>query len=163
MGRIAMGKGTRRLAIAGITLAVLVSWPVWELQSANKADKILIPPKLSGLIQEEMKVLARALNQIVQAVVIGEHRIVAEQGRIIHRSFILDNSDNTEETGKLIASLPQAFVALDRKLHRSAEKLAEAADSRKIDTERYYLSEMIENCVQCHKLFATHRFPSLGR
>ena len=119
--------------------------------------------KLSGLIQEEMKVIARALNEIVQAVVIGEHLIVAEQSRIIHQSFVLEHSGNSEETDKLIASLPQAFVALDRKLHRSAKKLAEAARGQKIDTERYYLSEMIENCVQCHKLFATHRFPSLGK
>jgi cytochrome c556 len=153
----------RQIAVAGIALAVLVSWPMWELQSANKVDKILIPPKLSGLIQEEMKVIARALNEIVQAVVIGEHRIVAEQSRIIHQSFVLEHSGDSEETDKLIASLPQAFVALDRKLHRSAKKLAEAARGQKIDTERYYLSEMIENCVQCHKLFATHRFPSLGK
>ena len=158
-----MRKGMRQIAVAGIALAVLVSWPMWELQSANKVDKILIPPKLSGLIQEEMKVIARALNEIVQAVVIGEHRIVAEQSRIIHQSFVLEHSGDSEETDKLIASLPQAFVALDRKLHRSAKKLAEAARGQKIDTERYYLSEMIENCVQCHKLFATHRFPSLGK
>ena len=158
-----MGKRTRRLSVAGIVLAALVSLPVWEIRSAPKTDQIMIPPKLIGPIQEEMRIISRALNEIVQAVVIGDHRVVAEQGRIIHRSFVLNDSDNPEEMDKLVASLPQTFVALDRKLHRSAKKLAEAADGRKIDAERYYLSEVIEDCVQCHKIFATHRFPQLGR
>ena len=151
-----------KIAAAGLTVAALASWPHWQARSAN-APELAFPPKLSGMIQEEMRLISKALNEIVKAVVTGEHRTVFEKGREIEKSFVLNAKTDSKDTNKLLDSLPQAFVAFDRKLHRNAKKLAEAAAAQKVDLERYYLSEMIENCVDCHKVFATHRFPSLKR
>ena len=158
-----MRKRVRNLAIAGIIVAAVVPWSIYEVRSQEKPVESVIPPRLTGLIQNEMRLIVGALTRIVQAVVVGDHQVVAEQSRNIHRSSLLGGATNNEERTRLSSSLAQAFVALDQKLHRQAEKLAAAADDRKVDLERYYLSEMIETCVHCHRVFAEHRFSSLRR
>ena len=152
----------RKLTIMGLAFMAFIVFYPFHGCSASGSAKARIPPELSALIQEEMLIISDALEEIVRAVVIGEHQVVSEKGRIIYESSILNEGKAGEESHQLFSSLPKAFIAFDRRLHRSAMKMAVAADERKIDLERYYISEMIETCVNCHKVFAKNLFPSLG-
>lgn len=103
-----------------------------------------------------------ASQDILGAVVIGDHATVAERAQQIHDSFILQQSLTEQDRKDLMAAVPPAFIELDRAFHETSAKLAAAARAESVGQELITFSQMTEACVACHGRFATDRFPGLA-
>jgi hypothetical protein len=118
-------------------------------------------PHLRTLLVEEMRALQQALNRIVIALPQGEWTKVAASAKGIHDSFIFQKKLTPKDRDILHHRLPAEFVHLDLGLHQRAARLQESAMHADAELSIYHLSRMMEACIQCHKRFATHRFPVL--
>lgn len=121
-----------------------------------------LTPRLQKLFAEEMATMLRASNQILAALVAGDHVAVAKNAQEIHDGFILDKNLTAQDRKDLETAVPSAFLELDGAFHQMALKLAEAARHKDIDLQHYYFSRMVESCQVCHSQYATDKFPAFG-
>ena len=144
-----------------ILLIALVS----ILASATYAEEPVGPkltPRLKELVGEEMRQISAAMGAIWTGMVQGDHQKVAEQGMLVHNSFIMKRSLTKTDKKDLMAAVPPAFLKLDGKFHGLAKKLAEAATVHDSELEAYYFGRMTETCVACHATYTGDRFPGFG-
>lgn len=146
--------------IVGLSLIGLVT--VMLAQGAQPVGSQLTP-KLRGLLRQEMQYVLAAHQQILSAMVIGDHATVAQKAQQIHDSFILKQSLTEQDRKDLMAAVPPQFVELDRSFHTLAEQLAEAASRSDYSKELIYFNQMTRACLECHSRFATDRFPGLTK
>lgn len=118
-----------------------------------------LTPKLQGLLQQEMTSILGASHEILDALVMGDSATVAGRARAIEASFIMEQSMTAQDREDLMAVLPEAFVELDRRFHRTAADLAIAAESSDLAKAHESFDKMIETCRACHAKYATDRFP----
>ncbi len=122
-----------------------------------------LPPKLRGLLIQEMQAILKASEQIQAALVQGQHEIVAKQAQAIHDSFIMDQQMTPADEQALHDAVPEAFLQRDAAFHALSAKLAEAGRDRNTKRELQYFSDMVEACADCHSQYATARFPGLRK
>jgi len=122
-----------------------------------------LTPKLQDLLRQEMASVLAASQDILGAIVTGDHPTVAEGAQQIHDSFILQQSLTDQDRQDLMAAVPPAFVDLDRAFHETSAELAAAARVGDADREISAFNQMTEACVACHTRFASDRFPGLAR
>ncbi len=135
------------------------------ISSSARAEEAIgakLTPRLKQLIGEEMRQVSTAMQTILMALVQGDHPTIAEQGERIHHSFIMKRSLTAADKKQLMATLPPAFIKLDRSFHGLAKKLATAAHAHDSELERFYFSRMTETCTICHGTYALDRFPGLA-
>lgn len=120
-----------------------------------------LPPKVRGLLIEEMQGILGASQKIQAAIVQGDHETVAQQAQAIHDSFIMKQEMTQEDEQALLAAVPDAFLKQDKALHQLSEALAEAGRSQNTALQRRQFNEMIKGCVRCHRDYASARFPKL--
>lgn len=120
-----------------------------------------LPPKLRGLLIQEMQEIQQASQQIQAAMVQGQHEIVAERAQAIHDSFIMAQQMTDEDEQILLDTLPAAFVERDQELHELSAGLADAARNEDMKEQTRLFSELINGCVACHTKYASGRFPGL--
>lgn len=142
-----------------LTAILLGGGVVWANEQAAPVGPKL-PPKVRGLLLQEMNAVSRATHEILDALIRGEDQVVAERAQAIHDSFILKQEMTAEDRSALIEAAPEDFVRRDRAFHQLTGNLAAAA--RKSDTPRQQalFSDMVEACRTCHARYATNRFPS---
>lgn len=151
-----------RAIFGGSVVALLAcAWPAGHVCGAEPIAPKLTP-KLQKLFAEEMTAILQASQQIVAALVTGDHDAVAKNAQAIHDSFILDRNLTAQDRKDLETAVPPAFLELDNAFHQTAAKLAEAARRRDPDLQQYFFSRMLETCQTCHGKYATDRFPALG-
>lgn len=121
-----------------------------------------LTPRLKELVGEEMRQISEAMGTILSGMVHGDHRTVAEQGIMVHNSFIMRRSLTKADKKDLMAAVPPAFLKLDGKFHELAKKLAEAAAAHDTELEAFYFGRMTETCIACHATYALDRFPGFG-
>jgi len=63
---------------------------------------------------------------------------------------------------ELHEKLPGDFIAMDRRFHATAGKLAHTAASRDGELATFYYGRMLDGCVNCHATYASGRFPGLA-
>lgn len=122
-----------------------------------------LTPKLRDLLRQEMASVLVATQDIVGALVMGDHATVAERAQQIHDSFILQQSLTEQDRQDLMAAVPPEFVELDRSFHEISAALAEAARAEDVAEELSLFHEMTDACIACHARFATDRFPNLAQ
>jgi hypothetical protein len=122
-----------------------------------------LTPKLRDTLREEMRQVLEASQDILAALVVGDHATVAAQSQKIHDSFILEQALTEQDLKDLEAAVPPAFLELDAAFHRTAAELATAAQAQDAGREAALLGRMIEACADCHGRFAADRFPGLER
>lgn len=130
----------------------------------GRADEPVAPrltPKLQKLFAEEMTAILQASQQIVAALVTGDHATVAKNAQAIHDSFILDKNLTPPDRRDLETAVPPAFLELDQAFHQTAVKLAEAARHKDTDLQQYFFGRLLETCRACHAKYATDKFPAL--
>ena len=148
--------------LGGLLTVMLVGmWPAAEAGGAEPVAPKLTP-KLQKLFAEEMVAILQASQQIIAALVAGDHAAVAKNAQAIHDSFILDKNLTTPDRHTLETAVPPAFLDLDGAFHLTAAKLAEAARRKDLDLQHYYFSRMLESCQTCHAKYATDKFPAFG-
>ncbi len=151
-----------RLPRMMLSVVLLLSVPAVPAAETGPVGPKLTP-KLKRLLTEEMRAVNQASQQIVGALVAGDHAAVAKAAQQIHDSFILEKKLTDKDKRDLEAAVPPAFLALDGAFHQMAAKLAEAARHKEdVDLQTYYFGRMIEMCQTCHSRFASDRFPAFG-
>ena len=95
------------------------------------------------------------------AISAGDHGSAHQLGIAVRNSFILKTSLTEQDKEDLMRAVPPEFVALDRRFHGIAGKLARAAELKDSELQGFYYSKMLEACVACHAQFASDRFPGL--
>ena len=68
-----------------------------------------LAPKLQKLFAEEMVAILQASQQIVAALVAGDHAAVTKNAQSIHDSFILDKNLTAQDRKTLEAAVPRRF------------------------------------------------------
>jgi cytochrome c' len=147
----------RRLVLA---TAVLLA-----TASAGQAAEPVGPrltPKLRDTLREEMRQVLGASQDILAALVLGDHATVAERAQNIHDSFILEQFLTEQDLKDLEQAVPPAFLELDQAFHVTAAELATAARAQDAARATELFGRMVQNCTACHGRFAADRFSSLG-
>ncbi len=150
--------GLPRMMLAVVLLLSVPAVPAAETGPVGPK----LTPKLKKLLTEEMRAVNQASQQIVGALVAGDHAAVAKAAQQIHDSFILEKKLTDKDKHDLEAAVPPAFLDLDGAFHLMAAKLAESARHKDGDLQTYYFGRMIEMCQTCHSRFAADRFPAFG-
>ena len=150
-----------RALLGGLLLALIVT--TWPAADAHGGEPVVpkLAPKLQKLFAQEMIAILQASQQIVAALVAGDHAAVAKNAQSIHDSFILDKNLTAQDRKHLETAVPQAFLELDGAFHQMAAKLADAARHQDMDLQNYYFGRMIETCATCHRQYAADKFPAL--
>ena len=105
--------------------AVLLGAGLSDLHSEPVGPQLT--PKLQELLRQEMASVLIASQDILGAIVTGDHATVAERAQQIHDSFILQQSFTEQDRKDLMAAVPPEFVDLDRAFHETSAELAAAA------------------------------------
>ena len=122
-----------------------------------------LPDRVRGLLLQEMNAILGASQRILDALVRGQHGVVAEQAQAIHDSFILEQKMTKADRQALLEAVPDSFVARDRAFHELTGELAAAARAEEAARERELFADMVEACTACHARHAGDRFPGLQR
>jgi hypothetical protein len=148
-----------------IRRALVLATALAAMAAGSRAEPVgpALTPKLKDTLREEMRQVLGATQDILAALVVGDHATVAAQAQKIHDSFILEQALTGQDLKDLEAAVPPAFLELDATFHRTAADLATAAQAQDAGREAALLGRMIEACADCHGRFAADRFPGLGR
>jgi hypothetical protein len=154
-------KDTRKVPGKLLLTGALAAFLTGTAASAQEAEPVTpkLTPKLRQLLQQEMQAVLGASQEILDALVIGDHTVVADRARQIYDSFILEQSLTEQDRQDLMAAVPTEFVQLDRSFHEQAAHLAEAARAEDHVLQARTFGELVESCVACHSRFATDIFP----
>lgn len=155
--------GGRRAAVSlagllGIVLAGSVSVHAAEPQPISPK----LTPRLNQMLTEEMLSIKQAMKQIFDGLIAGDHAIVATNAEQIHGSFILARQLTDKDKKDLMKAATPEFLALDGQFHTTAKKLAEAAEFKDYELQRYYYGKLVESCQTCHSQFVTDKFPQFS-
>lgn len=150
----------KSVATSFIAVALLVLLPTANAQQPEPVGPKL-PPKIRGLLVQEMVAVQGASHEILDALIQGQDEIVAEKAQAIHDSFILQQQMTDEDRQALIAAVPKAFVERDRAFHALTAQLAEAARQGDSTRQGVLYGDMLGACIACHERYATDRFPGL--
>ena len=145
--------------IAGVAMATLIGIQSTAFGGEPVGPKLT--PRLKNLLANEMQQVGQATADLALAIAGGDHHTAKELGVAVHDSFILKQSLTDQDKKDLMGAVPSAFVALDRRFHALAGKLAHAAEAKDSELQHFYFSEMLRSCVTCHTEFASDRFPGL--
>jgi acyl-CoA reductase-like NAD-dependent aldehyde dehydrogenase len=150
------------------TIAILTMLAIGAFASADTKQTAGInvgadlPPKLRALLIQEMQAIDTASQQIHAAIVQGHHETIARQAQAIHDSFIMAQKMTPADEAALLAAVPKGFLASDEELHELSATLAEAGRARDTARQMQLFSAMTKGCVDCHREYATARFPGLA-
>lgn len=146
-----------------VSLALLVALLAIPTPPSAETDAVTpeLTPKLERLLRQEMQAILGAMDTLFEGIVTGDHATVADKARRIHDSFILKRSLTAQDRKDLKAAVPPRFLELDKRFHKAAAKLAEAAEERDVQRELAIYTRMSRACVTCHSDYVTKRFPGL--
>ena len=116
-------------------------------------------PELRGLLVSEMQAIDSALAEVVAALARGDWETTSHKARQIEGTFILRQELTEEQMHELHAVIPEGFLELDRAFHADAGKLAQAASARDGELSVFYVSQLTNACISCHRQFAAEAFP----
>lgn len=130
-----------------------------EASTNTQQAHVQLSPETTKLLVQEMHELQEAMKKIVPALVAGKWQEVTSIGNQMKNSYIMKKSLSRIQRRESHESLPAAFQELDRSFHLSAGLLAHAAGQKNYEQVSYYYYKITEACVDCHTLYATHKFP----
>ena len=116
---------------------------------------------LRKLLSQEMQELQNGMMSIIPAYISGNWSEIETTAGKMESSYILKQNLTESQVQELHSVLPHAFIEKDQKFHYLAGMLKHAAKNKKPELINFYFSEMNESCVNCHAVFATHKFPAL--
>jgi hypothetical protein len=130
-------------------------------QQAPPGDHLHLSPALMNLLKQEMNAIQEGMQALIPAIVSGNWQEVADIGRHIRHSYIMQQQLTDAQMKELHQTLPPAFLELDQAFHHSAGMLAHAAEMHNAEVVNFYLYKLTDTCVACHGKFAGYRFPGL--
>jgi cytochrome c556 len=109
-----------------------------------------------NLVKEEMLVLDPAFKKIIDAVVLGDMRIIKSAVSDLHEAR--ENVEKAVKAGQKI-TLPKnqdelkEFLELDDKFHEEFEALEKAAETGNKQVVKDQTHKLLDACVVCHERF----------
>jgi cytochrome c556 len=130
------------IMITGVLGFCLVTFSAWS-QSIN-------------LVKEEMLVLDPAFKKIIDAVVLGDMRIVKPALHELHEAR--EEVEKAVKAGKKITLQKnqdrlKEFIELDDKFHEEFEVLERAAEAGNKKAVQAQTHKLLDACVVCHERF----------
>jgi hypothetical protein len=116
---------------------------------------------LQRLLNDEMAAIESGMQDLIPAISSGEWETVASIAQNISDSFIMKQKLTAAQKEELHQALPPLFIEMDQDFHASAAMLAHAAGMRNYDVVNFYFFKLTSACVDCHRRYATQRFPGL--
>ena len=134
------------------------SVPAGEPHSDASKQDIQLSPALMDLLRAEMREISAGMQAISLSLVTADWLSIQETSGKIRDSYIMKKTLTPAQKEELKHALPERFKHLDGAFHQRANKLAEAAANRDPEAAIFQYSRMIENCVNCHSVYAQSRF-----
>jgi len=128
---------------------------------SNVSGVEVLSHDLRLLLSQEMRALQSGMMSIIPAYVSGNWNEIEKTARKIKNSYLLKQNLTEGQAKELHTVLPHEFIEKDQSFHNLAGMLEHAAKNKKPERMSFYFSKMNEACVNCHMIFATHRFPAL--
>lgn len=150
-------------SIMTYTLALILAITTIAAVSAQSNEPVgpRLPSNVRALLLEEMNAILLASQEILDAMVRGDHETVAINAQAIHDSFILRQKMTDEDRQALRNAVPDSFVQQDQAFHTLTAKLAAAARNGDHSKQKILFDEMLGSCIACHERYAHDRFPNL--
>jgi cytochrome c556 len=146
-----------RKPLTAILATLLLTLSVAHAQ--QPAGDVRLSPQLRGLLQEEMREVARGTQTLAIALSSADWKTLHDTSAKIRASYILEKKLTAAQKRELEHALPAGFKQLDADFHARAEKLALAAEARDHELAAFHFSRMVESCAACHSTYAKARFP----
>jgi len=118
-----------------------------------------LPPRVRGLLIQEMNAILDATLTILDALVRGQDEVVAQRAQAIHDSFVMEQEMTEADREVLLSAVPDAFVEQDRAFHELSSRLAEVARGGDVTQQQRVFAALLEACMVCHSQYAADRFP----
>jgi cytochrome c556 len=122
-------------------------------------DDFRLSPALLELLRAEMREIAGGVQGIAFAVATADWNTIQETGARLRASYVMEKELTAEQARELVQSLPERFKRLDAEFHRRAQRLADAGAAHDYELVVFQYSRLMENCAQCHSVYARSRFP----
>jgi len=129
----------------------------------NESAEIHLSAGLHQLLNAEMAAIENGMQDLIPAISSGEWKTVASIAQNISDSFIMKQKLTVEQKDELHQVLPPLFIEMDQDFHASAAMLAHAAEMKNADVVNFYFFKLNSACIDCHKKYATQRFPGLSQ
>lgn len=147
-----------RVTFTALTMAILSANQTFAAEPVTSK----LTPRLHELLIDEMRSVKQAMEQIMNGLVVGDHSLVANMAQQIHNSFILKQQLTEKDKEDLMAAVPPDFVRLDQEFHETSKRLAEVADQKQYDLQRYYFGQLVQACQECHSSYVSDRFTAFS-
>lgn len=131
-------------------------------ESAETSNEVHLSPELLSLLRSEMREISTGMQAISLSLATADWQVVHETGKKIQNSYLLKQSLTEAQLEELKNVLPEQFKQLDGEFHQRAGKLAEAAKRKNPEAIAFQYSRMLENCTDCHSMYAQERFPGFS-
>ena len=128
--------------------------------SPSKSGVEALSAELRVLLVREMLALQSGMQAIIPAYVSGNWSQIEQIAGNMENSYILKQSLTDAQKEELHTLLPAAFIQLDQQFHYLSGMLKHVAEKEKTELVGFYISELNESCLGCHRQYATHRFPA---
>lgn len=161
-----------RIVVVGVSLLLLFPQLILAEEDHHEAGghesgnsdnvEIHLSAGLHQLLNDEMAAIETGMQDLVPAISSGEWETVATIARNISDSFIMKQKLTAAQKEELHRALPPLFIEMDQGFHASAAMLAHAAEMKNSDVVNFYFFKLNNACVDCHKRYATQRFPGLA-
>lgn len=151
-------------SVPGLLLLIVLFLPA-KLMAAPSAGANVgseLPPKLRGLLIQEMNAILDASKVILDALIRGQDEVVAEKAQAIHDSFIMKQAMTADDRKALLAAVPKDFLKRDQAFHTLSSKLADAARKGDKEAQLQLYGDLIDACMECHARHAQDRFPTFN-
>ena len=147
----------RPVALAAVLLSLMLAGSAISAEPTG----LNLNAKLRGALIKEMVEVQAAMHVTYSAIVQGDHATVAQQGKAIHDSFILEQALTEQDLQDLVATVPAEFLQMDEQFHQLAAALAEAGRQENTQEQVEVFGQLTESCVACHSSYVTDRFSGL--
>ena len=133
-----------------------------DQRAPPSGDHLHLSPALMELLKQEMNAIQKGMQALIPAIASGNWQDVAETGKHIQHSYIMQQQLTDAQMEELHHELPAAFLELDQSFHHSAGMLAHAAEMHNAEVVSFYFYKLTDTCVACHRKFAVYRFTGLA-
>ncbi len=150
-----------------VTASLLLPFAVPNFAFAGDADHngkggIHISENLRKALQKEMLAVQDGMMKLVPAIASGDWATVSRTADNIKKTYIMKQKLTQAQLKELHSALPAGFKRLDHRFHKTAGRLAHAAERKDAELAVFYFYKLNESCVTCHSAYAKQRFPAFS-
>jgi hypothetical protein len=125
---------------------------------ANEQKKIELSVGLQNLLSKEMLSVKNGMDDILQGIISSDFQKIQTIAKKIENSYILKQQLTLPQQQEIKEKLSTQFIKLDSSFHESASELSNVAEFEDLNGTIEIYSDMINQCVKCHQIYARDRF-----